>query len=75
MQPSWGTSFGFSTLHRDAALRDNGGGWRITRGFEPSKVARARQNLLLLLDGAKGLYPATLSFVEPGCGRTPPRCW
>lgn len=89
----FGTSFGISTLHLAAALRDNGGGRLITSEFEPSKVARARQNLmagglsdlveiregdalktlsvdlpetidLLLLDGAKSLYPDILSLVE-----------
>jgi predicted O-methyltransferase YrrM len=82
----FGTSFGISTLHLAAALRDNGRGDPITSEFEPSKVARARDNLtagglidlveiregdalqtlardlperidLLLLDGAKALYP------------------
>jgi predicted O-methyltransferase YrrM len=90
----FGTSFGISTLHLAAALRDNGGGRLITSEFEPSKVARARDNFaagglsdlieiregdalqtlardlperidLLLLDGAKGLYPAILALVEP----------
>ncbi|MCH8686448.1 O-methyltransferase [Pedomonas mirosovicensis] len=42
----FGTSFGISTLHLAAALRDNGGGRLITSEFEPSKVARARQNLV-----------------------------
>jgi len=89
----FGTSFGISTLHLAAALRDNGGGRLITSEFEPSKVARARQNLtagglidlveiragdalqtlradlpetvdLLLLDGAKGLYPEILRLIE-----------
>ena len=89
----FGTSFGISTLHLAAALRDNGGGRLITSEFEPSKVARARANLtagglidlveiregdalqtlsvdlpetidLLLLDGAKALYPEILSLVE-----------
>ncbi|MGJ7501532.1 O-methyltransferase [Variovorax sp. ZT5P49] len=89
----FGTSFGISTLHLAAALRDNGGGRLITTEFEPSKVARARQNLsagglddlveiregdalqtlstdlpesidLLLLDGAKALYPEILELVE-----------
>ncbi|WP_034159445.1 O-methyltransferase [Sphingomonas sp. ERG5] len=41
----FGTSFGISTLHLAAALRDNGGGVLITSEFEPSKVARARDNL------------------------------
>lgn len=39
----FGTSFGISTLHLAAALRDNGGGRLITCEFEPSKVARARK--------------------------------
>jgi predicted O-methyltransferase YrrM len=89
----FGTSFGISTLHLAAALRDNGGGRLIASEFEPSKVARARKNLtdaglidlveiregdalktlrfdlpetidLLLLDGAKPLYPEILSLVE-----------
>jgi len=89
----FGTSFGISTLHLAAALRDNGGGRLITSEFEPSKVVRARDNLtsgglidlveiregdalrtlsvdlpdtidLLLLDGAKALYPEILSLVE-----------
>jgi predicted O-methyltransferase YrrM len=89
----FGTSFGISTLHLAAALRDNGGGRLITSEFEPSKVVRARDNLtagglidlveiregdalwtlradlpetidMLLLDGAKGLYPEILSLVE-----------
>jgi predicted O-methyltransferase YrrM len=41
----FGTSFGISTLHLAAALRDNGGGRLITTEFEPSKVARAKQHL------------------------------
>src|SRR5437868_5705460 len=41
----FGTSFAISTLHLAAALRDNGGGRLITSEFEPSKVARARDNL------------------------------
>jgi predicted O-methyltransferase YrrM len=89
----FGTSFGISTLHLAAALRDNGGGRLITTEFEPSKVARAREHLaegglidlveiragdamktlshdlpdtidLLLLDGAKGLYPEILGLTE-----------
>ncbi|TQF17119.1 O-methyltransferase [Myxococcus llanfairpwllgwyngyllgogerychwyrndrobwllllantysiliogogogochensis] len=89
----FGTSFGISTLHLAAALRDNGGGRVITSEFEPSKVARARSNLeaggladlveiregdalktlaldipprvdLLLLDGAKALYPDILRMLE-----------
>lgn len=89
----FGTSFGISTLHLAAALRDNGGGRLITSEFEPTKVARAREHLseggladlvevregdalrtlaidlpeavdLLLLDGAKALYPEILNLVE-----------
>jgi predicted O-methyltransferase YrrM len=41
----FGTSFGISTLHLAAALRDNGGGLLITTEFEPSKAQRARENL------------------------------
>jgi predicted O-methyltransferase YrrM len=41
----FGTSFGISTLHLAAALRDNGGGRLITTEFERSKVARARDHL------------------------------
>lgn len=41
----FGTSFGLSTLHLAAALRDNGGGKLITSEFEPSKIARAKDNL------------------------------
>ena len=93
----FGASFGISTLHLAAALRDNGGGRLITTEFEPSKVVRARENLiagglddlveirqgdalqtlaadlperidLLLLDGAKALYPDILALVEPRLG-------
>ncbi|WP_456622871.1 MULTISPECIES: O-methyltransferase [unclassified Bradyrhizobium] len=89
----FGTSFGISTLHLAAGLRDNGGGRLITSEFEPSKAARARDNLsagglldlveiregdalktlsadlpdtidLVLLDGAKALYPEILGLVE-----------
>ncbi|MDZ5454043.1 O-methyltransferase [Labrys sp. ZIDIC5] len=89
----FGTSFGISTLHLAAALRDNGGGHLITSEFEPSKLERARRNLaaggvldlveiregdalrtlgtdlpesidLVLLDGAKALYPEILDLVE-----------
>ena len=89
----FGTSFGISTLHLAAALRDNGGGRLITSEFEPSKAARARDNLraggvidlveiregdaletlsadlpetidLVLLDGAKSLYPEILGLLE-----------
>jgi len=41
----FGTSFGISTLHIAAALRDNGGGRVIGSEFEPSKVARARATM------------------------------
>jgi len=42
----FGTSFGISTLHLAAGLRDNGGGRLITTEFEPSKIARARENFV-----------------------------
>lgn len=41
----FGTSFGLSTIHLAAAVRDNGGGRVITTEFEPSKAARARAHL------------------------------
>lgn len=40
----FGTSFGLSTLHLAAALRDNGGGVLIGSEFEASKVALAREH-------------------------------
>ena len=90
----FGTSFGLSTLHLAAGLKDNGGGRVIGSEFESGKVVRARENLsaaglaefaeiragdaleslahdlpqavdLLLLDGAKVLYPQVLSLLEP----------
>jgi predicted O-methyltransferase YrrM len=41
----FGTSFGVSTLHLAAALRDNGGGRLISSELESSKAAKARENL------------------------------
>lgn len=41
----FGTSFGISTLHLAAALRDNGGGRLITTEFEHAKLVRAEANL------------------------------
>lgn len=41
----FGTSFGISTIHLAAALRDNGGGRLIGSELEPGKVAAARANL------------------------------
>jgi predicted O-methyltransferase YrrM len=41
----FGTSFGISTLHLAAALRDNGGGRLIGSDFEPNKLMHARANL------------------------------
>jgi predicted O-methyltransferase YrrM len=90
----FGTSFGISTVHLAAALRDNGGGLLVTTEFEEAKVERARANLdaagladlveirtgdalqtlagdlpatidLVLLDGAKALYPDVLALLEP----------
>jgi predicted O-methyltransferase YrrM len=89
----FGTSFGVSTLHLAAALRDNGGGRLIGTEFEATKAAQAKQNIaaaglgdlveiregdaletlasglpksvdLVLLDGAKALYPSVLSMLE-----------
>jgi predicted O-methyltransferase YrrM len=42
----FGTSFGISTLHLAAALRENGGGRLISSEFELTKVARAREHLV-----------------------------
>jgi predicted O-methyltransferase YrrM len=90
----FGTSFGISTLHLAAALRDNGGGRLISTEFETSKIEKARSNIeaaglldlveiragdalqtlatglpdhidLVLLDGAKSLYPQVLALLEP----------
>jgi predicted O-methyltransferase YrrM len=41
----FGTSFGLSTIHLAAALRDNGGGRLVGSELEPNKVAQARANL------------------------------
>jgi predicted O-methyltransferase YrrM len=89
----FGTSFGISTLHLAAALRDNGGGRVITTEFEASKAERALEHFvaggltdlieirlgdalqtlavdlpetidLVLLDGAKALYPEILALLE-----------
>jgi predicted O-methyltransferase YrrM len=89
----FGTSFGISTLHLAAALRDNDGGRVITTEFEPSKAERAQEHFvaggvsdlieirlgdalqtlavdlpetidLVLLDGAKALYPEILALLE-----------
>ncbi|QAX85427.1 methyltransferase [Pseudomonas sp. DTU12.3] len=42
----FGTSFGLSTLHLAAALRDNGGGVLIGSEFEPAKIHLARQHFV-----------------------------
>ena len=42
----FGTSFGLSTLHLAAALRDNGGGVLIGSEFEASKIALAREHFI-----------------------------
>jgi predicted O-methyltransferase YrrM len=42
----FGTSFGLSTLHLAAALRDNGGGVLIGSEFEPSKTELARHHFV-----------------------------
>ncbi len=41
----FGTSFGLSTIHLAAALKDNGGGRLIGTEFEPSKVVHAREKI------------------------------
>jgi predicted O-methyltransferase YrrM len=41
----FGTSFGISTVHLAAALRDNGGGKLVGGDLEPKKAAHARDNL------------------------------
>jgi len=41
----FGTSFGISTLHLAAALKDNGGGHLIGTEFETAKAAKARDNI------------------------------
>jgi predicted O-methyltransferase YrrM len=41
----FGTSFGISTIHLAAALRDSGGGMVVATEYEPSKAERARKNL------------------------------
>jgi predicted O-methyltransferase YrrM len=41
----FGTSFGISTIHLAAALRDNGAGKLVTTEYEASKAERARKNL------------------------------
>src|SRR2546423_1192985 len=41
----FGTSFGISTIHLAAAVRDNGGGLVIGSELEPNKIATARGNL------------------------------
>ncbi|MBY4606514.1 class I SAM-dependent methyltransferase [Rhizobium sp. 9T] len=66
----FGTSFGISTLHLAAALRDNGGGRLITSEFEPSKLTRARENLTAgglidLVDIREGDALQTLSVDMP----------
>ena len=41
----FGTSFGLSTIHLAAALRDNGQGRLITTELNPRKAARATEHL------------------------------
>jgi len=41
----FGTSFGVSTIHLAAALRDGGAGRLISTELEPAKAARAQQNV------------------------------
>ena len=78
----FGTSFGISTLHLAAGVRDNGGGAVITTEFEPSKVARARQNfvaagladLIELREGdALRLWPTIFPIRSTSCCSMAPR--
>lgn len=67
----FGTSFGISTLHFAAGVRDNGGGRIITTEFEPSKAARARENFLVggladLIELREGDALQTLAQDLPG---------
>lgn len=41
----FGTSFGISTIHLAAALRDNGGGRVVTSEFDSGKAEQAKKNL------------------------------
>lgn len=41
----FGTSFGISTIHLAAALRDGGGGRLVSTELEPAKAQRAQRNL------------------------------
>jgi predicted O-methyltransferase YrrM len=41
----FGTSFAVSTIYLAAAVRDNGGGCVIGSEFEPTKAAKARENV------------------------------
>jgi len=41
----FGTSFGVSTIYLAAAVRDNGGGKVIGTELEPTKIAKARENI------------------------------
>ena len=41
----FGTSFAVSTIYLAAAVRDNGGGRVIGSEYEPTKVAKARENV------------------------------
>jgi predicted O-methyltransferase YrrM len=42
----YGTSFGVSTIHLAAAVRDNGGGLVVTTELQPDKAAAARRNFV-----------------------------
>jgi predicted O-methyltransferase YrrM len=66
----FGTSFGISTLHLAAGLRDNGGGRVITTEFEPSKIQRARENFIAgglddLIEIREGDALQTLAHDQP----------
>ena len=76
----FGTSFGISTLHLAAALRDNGGGRLITSEFELSKVRRARENLTAgglidLVEIREGRRAANLEHRPPRNDRSAAARW
>lgn len=66
----FGTSFGISTIHLAAALADNGGGRLVTTELEPTKIARARQNVAAagLLDVVEFREGDALDTLKDGVG-------
>ena len=64
----FGTSFGISTIHLAAALRDNGGGRLIGTEFEPSKLAHARAQPGGRRPRRPGRDPGRRRPPDPGAG-------